>query len=149
MINGWLQYEWKWQMINRRLYLIRETKSVFTYPRLRSFPNSIFLFVLSIVHTFLFALILFFLNWGSYWSIVFLLVFTDHIFIALVFFLLLHLLRRILQLANIGNSKFLQILRLPLFSLLLFSLYYVWIKCLAILTDWKLFIVVHWYFYIF
>jgi hypothetical protein len=122
--------------------------SIFTYSSLWSFSDSVFLFVLSVVHSFLFAIVLSFLCRGSYWSMVFLLVFTHHIFVRLLFHFFFYFLRGVLELSDVSNSQLLQIFRLPLFSLLFLSFYDICIQSLSILTDGKFLIIVHRYFWI-
>lgn len=78
-------------------------------------------------------------DWWCYRTMVFLLfLLHDRPHELVIFFLFL------LGLHGSLNSQFFKIFFLPLFSLLLFALHNIRIKCLSIFSNWKFFVIIHW-----
>ena len=125
----------------------KRKNSIFADSCLWSLSNTIFFFVLGVIHTFLLSIISLLLNWRSDWPIVLLLVFSHHIFIGFIFLLFFYLRRRVLELADISHSKFLEVSGLPFFSLLPFPFNYFCIKGLSVLSYRKFLVIIHRYFY--
>ncbi len=106
----------------------------------KSFVTSIFLFVLCVVHSFLFFVFLLLQRL----PLMFLFTCPHHVLVLIRIILLLKILWRFFFKISVLYSKFLQIFCLPSFSLLFFTLYNIWIKRLSILSYRKFFIVIHW-----